>query len=68
MKIYLPHGELSEYENQIPLQLAGEIAWQEEQEGRSRCTAGVQFIGMDDSNRDKIKECFDFFKLSAEFV
>lgn len=68
MKIYLPHENLSEYENQTPLQLSGEIAWQEEQEGRDRCTAGVQFIGMDDSNREKIRQCFDFYKLNAEFV
>jgi methyl-accepting chemotaxis protein len=68
MKVYLPYENLREYESQIPIELKGNIAWQEEQEGRARCTAGVQFIGLQDSDRDKIKQCFDFFNLQAEFT
>ena len=67
LKMYLPHEDLRVYESQEPITLMAEVTWQEVQDGRNRCMAGVQFKDVKESDRLKIVECFEFFNMSPEF-
>jgi methyl-accepting chemotaxis protein len=67
LQMYLPYEDLKVYESQEPVKLTGEVTWQDGQDGRSRCMAGLKFVDMKDADRAKIKECFKFFNVNAEF-
>ena len=65
LDIYLPHEDLLQYENQIPVNLAGRVAWQRAENGSH--LYGVEFVEMDENKRRYLKTCFDFFHKKAEF-
>lgn len=65
LDIYLPRENLLQYENQAPVNLVGRVAWQRVEDGSHLC--GVEFVDMDDSKRNYLKTCFDFFNKKAEF-
>ncbi len=67
LDIYLPHEDLKVYERQQPLHLLGKVTWQSGQDGRNRCLAGVGFVDLKESDRLKLKECFKYFNMKAEF-
>jgi len=67
LQLYLPHEDLRGYESQEPIQMKAEVTWQDGQDGRSRCMAGLKFVGMTDTDRSKIKQCFKFYNANSEF-
>jgi methyl-accepting chemotaxis protein len=67
LQLYLPYEDLKQYESQEPIELKGEVTWQDGQDGRSRCMAGLKFLDMTDADRYKLKQCFKFFNANAEF-
>ena len=67
LKMFLPHEDIRIYESQEPITLQAELTWQELQDGRERCMAGVKFLNVQESDRLKIIECFEFFNMSPEF-
>jgi methyl-accepting chemotaxis protein len=67
LQLYLPHEDLRGYESQEPIRMKAEVTWQDGQDGRNRCMAGLKFVGMTDTDRNKIKQCFKFYNANAEF-
>jgi c-di-GMP-binding flagellar brake protein YcgR len=65
--IFLPKDDLRAYETQSPIVLKGRVVWQNTQDGRNRCIAGVEFVNLSETDRYKIQQCFKFFNESAEF-
>lgn len=51
--------------NQDPLRLSGKISWQR-QDGENY-QYGIEFTHLDELQRNRIKECFEFLKRNAEF-
>lgn len=65
LAIYLPYEDIAKYESQTPVNLAGRVAWQRNEDGAHRC--GVQFIELDDEKRSYLKTCFSFFNKKPAF-
>lgn len=65
LDIYLPRENLLQYESQVPVNLAGRVAWQRKEGGGHLC--GVEFVEMDEDKSNYLKTCFDFFNKKAEF-
>ena len=66
LSVYLPDENLDKYEHQNPLLLKGRISWQRKEGGNYLC--GVEFVNVDESQRNMIKKCFAFFHKNAEFL
>ncbi len=65
LALYVPHEEMTHYENQEPLRLKGRISWQKREGGNYLC--GVEFVNVDENTRNKLRQCFAFFNKNAEF-
>ena len=65
LSLYLPCEDLTEYQNQTPLLIKGNISWQRKEDSYYIC--GVEFTGMDESKYSRIKKCFEFLNKSVEF-
>lgn len=65
LRIYLPDNNLDQYENQQPCLFTGRVLWQRRQGDRNLC--GIEFTRLDDSRRQRIKQCFDFYNKVAEY-
>lgn len=65
LRLFLPQGDLQQYENQVPLRLRARLAWQKEEMGKAYC--GLEFVGLDDTSRSRLREGFAFFNKNAEF-
>ncbi|MBS4098321.1 MAG: methyl-accepting chemotaxis protein [Sulfuricella sp.] len=63
--IFLPQEDVEQYRNQSPVNLSGKVAWQRNEDGTTLC--GVEFVGLDETQRRYLKTCFDFFNKNAEF-
>ena len=66
LALYLPNEDLNQYERQKPLRLKASIAWQRKEGGNYLC--GVEFVKVDESQRNGLKKCFAFFHKNAEFA
>ncbi len=65
LSIYLPNEDLNQYEHQDVLRIKGRILRQQKEADGYIC--GVEFMGVDESKRNRIKKCFAFFHKNAEF-
>lgn len=65
MAVYLPKDDLTQYQKQTPLKLAGRVAWQRPQDGKH--LSGITFEGVSEDARRKMRECFEYYNKSPEF-
>jgi len=65
LSLYLPNDNLDQYEHQKPLHLQGRVSWQRKEGGNTLC--GVEFVNVDESKRNMLKKCFEFFHKNSEF-
>jgi methyl-accepting chemotaxis protein len=65
LSINLPLDDLNQYKHQNPFQVEGRITWMRQEGERYQC--GIEFTGMDEIKRGKIRQCFNFFHKEAEF-
>ena len=57
--IYLPSGNKEKYQNQMPVEIMGQVVWQR-QEGRN-FHSGIQFINVGAKEQRYLQECYEFF-------
>ncbi len=60
-----PAADIVAYQRQTPLEVRGRIAWQRVDQGRQM--AGIEFVDISASQKEKLKACFEFFKKSPEY-
>ncbi len=65
LSVYLPYEDRTEYGNQIPLSLAGKVAWSKK-DGEYHLY-GIHFHDVDDRARDSLRRCIQYFNLKAEY-
>lgn len=65
LSLFLPHDNLSQYEKQEPLRMTGRVSWQR-QDGRNYL-CGIEFVEVGAANRERIRQCFSYFRKNAEF-
>ena len=65
MAVYLPKDDLTQYEHQTPLKLAGRVTWQRLQDGKH--LSGIAFDRLSEDARRKMRECFEYYNKSPEF-
>jgi methyl-accepting chemotaxis protein len=65
LSLYLPNENLDRYEHQDPLRIEARVSWQRKEAGHTLC--GVEFVNLDESKRNLLKKCFEFFHKNAEF-
>ena len=66
LAVYLPQGDLEQYERQDPLELKGRITWQRLEGGKN--LYGIAFEGISDDANRKMRECFQYYNKTPEFV
>lgn len=66
LEILLPQDNREAYEKQVPLRMNGRIAryWSSE----DNYYYGIEFVDIADSERGKLKRCFDYFNKNAEYA
>ena len=66
LDILLPQENRDAYEKQVPLRMNGRIAryWSSE----DNYYYGIEFVEIANSERDKLKRCFDFLNKNAEYA
>lgn len=64
--LYLPSSDISEFQQQDPLELQGEIQWQREEDGRYYY--GMEFVGVSDIAKQRLAECLKFFNEAPEYL
>ena len=66
LDVLLPQANRSDYETQEPLQMSGRIAryWSSDE----NYYYGIEFASVADSEKKKLKRCFDFFNKKAEYA
>ena len=66
LDILLPQENRDAYEKQVPLRMNGRIAryWSSE----DNYYYGIEFVEIANSERGKLKRCFDFFNKNAEYA
>jgi len=60
-----PAADIAAYQRQEPLEVRARIAWQRVDGGKQM--AGIEFIGLSFSQKEKLKECFGYFRKSPEY-
>ena len=66
LAVYLPQDELERYEKQNPLKLKGRITWQRFEDGKN--LYGIAFEGLSEDATGKLRECFQYYNKTPEFV
>ncbi|MCB1886585.1 MAG: methyl-accepting chemotaxis protein [Rhodocyclaceae bacterium] len=66
MQLMIPEASLSEYGNQQPARLAARLLWQRDG-GKDGVFYGIEFVDMDERQRQGLKRCFQFFNQSPTF-
>lgn len=64
--LYLPNKDLQEFQNQMPVEVKGRVAWQNATDNNYLC--GVEFIEITEIQRESIRECFDFYRKNPRFA
>ncbi|MBI5659374.1 MAG: Tar ligand binding domain-containing protein [Nitrosomonadales bacterium] len=65
LSVYLPNENLDQYRHQDTLHIKGRILCQRKDANCYVC--GVEFVNADESKRNMIKKCFEFFHMKPEF-
>lgn len=65
VRLHLPSGDIHQYQQQPPLELEARVAWQRVNDGHY--TTGVEFTGLTDAQRERLRSGFDFFNRSSEY-
>ncbi len=65
VRLRSPAADIVAYQRQTPLEVRGRIAWQRVDQGRQM--AGIEFVDISASQKEKLKACFEFFKKSPEY-
>jgi methyl-accepting chemotaxis protein len=63
--IYLPYGDLRDYERQTPLEVEGRVMWDRVEAKRHVC--GVHFEALTPAAQSRLKQCFEYFAKSPQF-
>ena len=63
--LYLPHEDLDQYQEQEPVEVKGQVAWQNKTDSNYLC--GIEFIDLSREQVESIKDCFDFYRKNVEF-
>lgn len=66
LAVYLPQDDLDRYEKQDPLKLKGRITWQRLEGGKN--LYGIAFEGLSGDATSKLRECFQYYNKTPEFV
>lgn len=66
LRLWPPAADIQVYQQQKPIEIAARIAWQRVENGKPM--AGLAFINVTDAQRNRLRECFDYFSKSAEYV
>jgi methyl-accepting chemotaxis protein len=66
LAVFLPYDNLSDYGHQEPLKLTGQIVWQKPED--SGFASGIKFDEMGSDQRQRLQDCFRYFKKQAEFA
>jgi methyl-accepting chemotaxis protein len=65
LSILLPDENLDRYSNQKPVQIEGHVVRQ--YKDGDKYLYGVEFVSMNEQNREAIKKCFEFFHQNSGF-
>ncbi len=65
VSLRLPAVDIIAYQQQVPLDVTARIAWQRVEEGKQM--AGLEFVGLSASQKERLRECFEYFRKSPEY-
>jgi len=65
MDIYLPYNDVKQYEEQTPIRIIGDIAWEKQVD--NRYIYGIKFHELKQRQINGLKYCFEFYRKNPEF-
>ncbi|CAK0743030.1 methyl-accepting chemotaxis protein [Gammaproteobacteria bacterium] len=66
MQLMMPHENLNEYKDQVPLTLKGKIVWHRSEKNEQYY--GVEFVDITRDQQIKLQRCFEFFNRSSQYA
>jgi len=72
LEVYLPNEDLNNFATQVPLKIEARVAWSKYEvnpsgHAKGYRMIGVHFLAQNDSTRQKLQSCFDYFSKQAEY-
>ena len=66
VRLWLPAADIVAYQRQAPIVVSARIAWQRVDGGKQM--AGIEFLGLSGDQKERLKECFEYFRKSPEYT